>query len=133
MKPTIRSDESEAEIVQQITEQAEQRSQDHDRLVNLVADLDIQADWFTDEDDNETTLYRLDSMVLVYLYKFARGMSSTDVVDFLATTGKESQFGLPTVPTQQTVHYAWRNRFDSTDRSVIRKAALGVRFAHEFH
>jgi len=133
MKPKIRSDESEAEIVQRITEQAEQRSQDHDRLVDLVTDLDIQVEWFTDEFDSETTRYRLDSMALVCLYKFARGMSFTDVVDFLATTGEESQFGLPTVPTQQSFHYAWRNRFDSTDRSVIRKAALRVRFAHEFH
>ena len=40
---------------------------------------------------------------------------------------------LPGVPTQQSIRYAWRNRFDSTDKSMIRKAALSVRFAHEFH
>lgn len=40
---------------------------------------------------------------------------------------------LPGVPTQQSIRYAWQNRFDSTDKSIIRKAALRVRFAHEFH
>lgn len=129
----IPTDESTAEIVQCISEQAERHSQDEDRLVELVADLDIQAEWFIDDLDNETAYYSVESIASICLYKFARGMSFTSVVDFLVTTEGDSLLGLSEVPSAHTIRYAWRNRFDSTNRSVIRRAALRVRFAHEFH
>ncbi|WP_254278627.1 hypothetical protein [Haloarcula marina] len=132
MKAETTPDESATEIVQSIAEQAKEHSQEHDRLVDLIGDLEIQAEWFSNGLERENAHYQLDSIASVCLYKFARGMSFTDVVDFIATTGEASQFDLPTVPTQQAVHYAWRNRFDSTGRSVIRRAALRVRFVHEF-
>jgi hypothetical protein len=132
MKVDINSVQTDRETVSKIAEQAVKHSQECDTLCDLVSRLDIQRDWFSDAGQTNASKFPLESLVALFLYKHARGISSTELIDYLIKHGETAQFDLPRAPSQQVLSYVWRRRFNQSDRSVIRTAALHIRFAHDF-
>lgn len=132
MKSDISSVQINSEAASKIAEQAAERSEECDTLSSLVSALDIQRDWFTDPAQSASREYPLESLVALFLYKHARGLSSNELIDHLITQDETAEFDLPRAPSQQLLSRVWRQRFNQSDRSVIRTAALHVRFAHDF-
>lgn len=132
MKANISSVQTDREAVSKIADQAAEYSQECDTLSGLVSEIDIRRDRLTKPAQNASHEYPLESLVSLFLYKHARGLSSSELTDYLITNGKTARFDLPRAPSQQLLSHVWRRRFSQSDRSVIRTAALHIRFAHDF-
>jgi hypothetical protein len=132
MKVDISSVQTDREAVSNIADQAAEHSQECDTLSDLVSKIDIRRDWFTSPAQSASHEYPLESLAALFLYKHARGLSSSELIDHLITHGETAEFDLPRAPSQQLLSHVWRRRFDQSDRSLIRTAALHVRFAHDF-
>lgn len=132
MKLDISSVQIDDDVVSKIANQAAEHSSDCDTLSGLVSELDIRRDWFTEPAQSASREYPLESLVALFLYKHARGLSSYELINHLIKHGETAQFDLPRAPSQQLLSRVWRRRFNQSDRSVIRTAALHVRFAHDF-
>ncbi|MFC7195346.1 hypothetical protein ACFQL4_13025 [Halosimplex aquaticum] len=133
MKPQTNSPRTPTEVVSSIADQAENLSPNHGDLVDLVAEINIHSEWFTDSFQQERRSYALDSLVSVFLYQYAQGMSAHELVDHIIKNSLTSQLDLPRAPSQALLSQVWRNQFTQTERSVIRTAALHVKLAHDLN
>ena len=133
MKPDTTSTQTGRSPVLNLAAQAEDLSSDCKSLIEITAELDIQRDWFTDRalDHASARQYPVETLVPLFLFQHARELSTTELTDWLIARGETSRFNLPRAPSPQLLSRVWQHEFSHTDRAVIRRAALHLRFIHD--
>ncbi|MFC7155333.1 hypothetical protein ACFQPA_07675 [Halomarina halobia] len=100
-----------------------------DHLSQVIAGLDLPL---VEIDDQYTQTpsygYDLAPMLRLFLHKYAGDYSDDELADRLDSWQYLGiRFDLDDTPTQQTLSYTWRNRFDANLRELIVAAGEGIR------
>ena len=119
-----------AEAITSIEEQATDLCHIHDHITRIIANIDIKEEWFSDYDEPGRGKFDLDSIVSTFLYKEARDFTQPELVRRLRGVAYVYvRFNLQCPPTQGSISYNWRNRFNAQEREVIKEAADRIRDA----
>ncbi|WP_440765095.1 transposase [Natronorubrum sp. DTA7] len=120
------------EIVAALTEQAEDLCHLRGHIAPIIANLDIDEDWFTGYDRSST--FSLESVVRMFLYQRVMDISQEELKRRLrGASYVYVRFEMPRPPTQGAISYNWRERFSLDDRLLIKKAARRIRELGEEH
>lgn len=113
-----------AAAVDEIQEQAEDLCHIHDHVTRVIANLDIDEEWFTDYQNADDAEFEIEGIVKLFLYKRVRGFSQAETARRLRGAAYVFiRFDLPRPPTQGGISYNWRNRLNLPDRRLIKTAA----------
>ncbi|WP_318571226.1 transposase [Salinigranum marinum] len=117
-----------AEFVTEIGEQTEDLCHIHDHITRVIANLDIDDDWFSDYDDPDRAKFDLDAVVQMFLYQHARGFNQSELERRLKGAAYVYiRFGLGSPLSQQIISHNWRNRFCHSERQAIETVAEQIR------
>lgn len=116
------------EILDSIQEQVEDLCHIHDHITRIIANLDIEDDWFTDYNYPEKAKYELEGMVKTFLYMHARGFDEAETARRMRGAAfVYVRFELPHPPSKQLINYTKKRRFTQDTRKKLRKAADCIR------
>ena len=116
------------DIIQELAEQTEDLCHIHDHITRIIANLDIEEEWFSGYDEPGRGKFDLTSIVSMFLYQKARDFDQSDLERRLkGATFVYTRFDLECPPTQGAISYNWRNRFNVWERAVLKEAANRIR------
>jgi hypothetical protein len=119
---------SNLSIMQELIEETEELCHLHNHVTRVIADLDIDAEWFADYDDPDRTKFDLSAVVHMFLYQYAREFSQSELAHRLRGAAYiYVRFGLSQPLSQQVISYNWRERFTAAERRTIKEAAARIR------
>ncbi|WP_435130105.1 transposase [Halobaculum sp. D14] len=112
-----------------MVQQASDLCEHENHLTRVIADLNLPL---TDIDDlykrTPSHGYDLTPMLRLFLYKYAGDYSDSELADRVDSWQYlRIRFDLNGTPTQQTLSYTWRNRFDADLRKLIVAAGKAIR------
>ncbi|WP_433629597.1 transposase [Halomicrococcus sp. NG-SE-24] len=116
------------DILDSIQEQVEDLCHIHDHITRIIANLDIEDDWFTGYNHPKKSDYDLNGMVQTFLYMHARGFDEAETARRLKGAAYiYIQFGLPRPPTKQLINYTKKKRFSLQERKTLKTAGKRIR------
>lgn len=112
-----------------MVQQASGLCEHEDHLTRIIAGLDLPLVEIDDQYERTPSHgYDLAPMVRLFLYKYAGNYSDSELADRVDSWQYlEIRFDLDDTPTQQTLSYTWRNRFDADLRELIVAAGKAIR------
>jgi len=115
------------EIRDAIAEQVEDLCCIHDHPTRIIANLDIDDDWFTGYDEPERAKFELEGMVKTFLYMHARDLKQSETARRLGGASYIfSRFELHSAPVKQVISYNKRHRFKPSERKTLEKAGEDI-------
>lgn len=119
---------SHKEILSNIVEQARDLCQIQDHSTRVIANLDIDENWFSGYNDPERAKFELKPVVLTVLYMHVHDLNQSEVSRRLQGSAYLwVRFGLKQPLSQQLISHNLRNRFNSQERQLLREAAARIR------
>jgi len=115
---------SREDIVEEIAKQVDDLCHIHDHITRIIANLNIDEDWFNGYDEPGKAKFELEPMVKTFLYKYARDFTQSELARRLQGAAYVYiRFDLHQPIDQQVISYNKRRRFDLEDRQVLQAAA----------
>lgn len=115
-------------VVADLVEQTEFLCKIEDHITEVISNLVIDPDWFTDYNHPKKAKHPVESIAKALLYKEARGFNQSELERRLRGAAfVYVRFGLNTPLSQATISQNWRNRFTSAERALIETAAERIR------
>lgn len=116
------------EILDSIQEQVEDLCHIHDHITRIIANLDIDDDWFPGYDYPKQADYDLEGMVKTFLYMYARGFNEAETARRMKGAAfVYVRFELPRPPSKQLINYTKRRRFSKDTRTKLQEVAHCIR------
>jgi len=118
-----------AALAERVVQQASDLCRDEDHLSRVIGGLDLPLDHLQDGYERTPSHgYDLEPILRVFLYKHAGEYSDNELANGLETWPYLlMRFDLGGVPTQQTLSYTWRHRFDDDLRTFLSTTGRGIR------
>lgn len=112
------------EIISSLEEQTEDLCHIHDHITRIITNLDIGEDWFTGYDEPGRAKFDLEPMVRLFLYKYTRDFSQSELARRLRGAAYVYlRLGFDSPVSQQIISHNERNRFNATERRILKDAA----------
>jgi len=129
MSPSTPSRPTVDALADSLVQQASDLCEDEAHLSRVIAGLDLPLGSLQDGYKRTPSHgYELEPILRVFLYKLAGEYSDNELADHLETWQYLAmRFGLGGIPTQQTLSYTWRHRFDDDLRRFLLTASRGIR------
>jgi hypothetical protein len=110
-----------------MVQQASYLCDDEDHLTRVIEGLNLPLEEIGDQYERTPSHgYEFASMLRLFLHKYAGDYSDNKLADRVESWPYlELRFDLDDTPTQQTLSYTWRNRFDADLRELIVAAGEG--------
>lgn len=117
------------EIIDSLGEQTTDLCHLHDHITRVIANFDIDEEWFSDYDDPDRAKFKLKPVVLMFLYYHARDLNSESELErrLKGAAYVYVRFGLSQPLDQQIINYNWKEWFTLEERRTIKKAAERIR------
>jgi len=117
----------ESDIVGSLAEQCVDLCDLRGHMTPVIANLDIEDDWFEGYDNSTRASFDLNSVVKMFIYKEALGLSQAELARRLSGIAYVYvRFDFSRPPAQQFISYNWRHRFSAEERAVIKQAAQHI-------
>jgi len=107
-----------------LTHQATDLCNIHDHSTRVIANLDIDTDWFTGYQSPRQARFDLESMVKLFLYMYMGDLGQSELERrFQGATYLYLKFNFKHPPRQQDISYNKRHRFTRAERVALKEAA----------
>jgi len=117
---TTLTDTTRADAPDEIRAQATDLCEIHDHITRIIANLDIDPDWFDGYDEPARAKFDLEPMVRTFLYMYALDLGQSEVERRLQGAAYiYLRFGLPKPISQPVISHTKRARFTLADRSLL--------------
>lgn len=114
-------------IIEEIQEQVIDLCHIHDHITRVIANLDIDPDWFAGYDEPDRATFELVPIVRMFLYQHARDFTQSELARRLQGAAYlYVRFGLGQPLSQQTISHNWRRRFGG-ERGKLKQIATHIR------
>ena len=121
---TTLADTTRADAPDEIRAQTTDLCGIHDHITRIIANLDINPDWFDGYDEPERATFDLGPMVRTFLYMYALDLGQSEVARRLQGAAYiYIRFGLPKPISQPVISHTKRARFTLADRSLLHDLA----------
>ena len=130
MPSALRDDDgSQPALAERMVQQTSGLCEHEDHLTRIITGLDLPLPEIDDQYERTPSYgYDLAPILRLFLYKYAGNYSDSKLADRLDSWQYLGlRFDLDGTPTQQTLSYTWRNRFDADLRKLIVDAGEGIR------
>lgn len=116
------------EILDSIEEQTEDLCHIYDHITRVITNLEIDGEWFSGYENPGRAKFDLEPMVRLFLYKHARELNQSELARRLRGAAYVYlRLGFDRPISQQIISHNKRNRFDATERRLLKDAAEVVR------
>ena len=124
---TDASDDRDA-ILDSIEEKTADLCHIHDHITRVITNLDIDEEWFTGYDEPGRAKFDLEPIVRLFLYKHARELNQSELARRLRGAAYVYlRLGFDRPISQQIISHNKRERFDATERRLLKDAAEIIR------
>lgn len=129
---TDAANKEQTQLLERMSTSLEEQTEDlchiHDHVTRIIANLDINDEWFTDYGDPGRAKFDLNAVVQMFVYQYARGFSQPQLARRLRGVAYVYiRFGLGQPLSQQIISYNWRERFTIIERKAIKEVATRIR------
>jgi len=115
-------------FVSDLTSQVEDLCEVHDHVTRIIANLDIPEPEFCNYRNPNDSDFEIESIIQLFLYKEVCEFTQIETARRLRGAAYVYvRFDLPRPPTQASISYNWKYRFDLEERLIIKEAADCIR------